>query len=44
LSTIFVDNCVHSLYKGTVSWFFESIFCFAIKKHASGLNSKNNIL
>src|SRR6185369_6668849 len=34
LSTIFVDNCVHSLYKAAVSWFFESLFCFAIKKCA----------
>jgi hypothetical protein len=32
LSTFFVDNCVHHLYKGAVSWFFQSVFCFAIKK------------
>jgi len=40
LSTIFVDNCVHSLYKGAVSWFFERVFCFAIKKRASIFTSK----
>jgi len=34
LSTIFVDKCVHSFYKRTVSRFFESVFCFAIKKCA----------
>jgi hypothetical protein len=44
LSTIFVDNCVHSLRKGMVSRFFESVFCSAIKKHASILSIKTNDL
>ena len=34
LSTFFVDKCVHSFYKDAVSRFFESVFCFTIKKCA----------
>jgi hypothetical protein len=34
LSTIFVDNTVHSLYKEEVSGVGKSVFCSAIKKYA----------
>lgn len=42
LSTIFVDNIVHSLYKQNVSGVFISIFCSAIKKYTSRLNHINH--
>lgn len=42
LSTIFVDNVVHSLYKRAISGVCRSLFCFEPKKCATFFSEVNH--